>query len=151
MQGLQDDISDVELKQRWRLYWLHCIFEYSNISLQKMSWVEGSQANWPDGEVWDSSFLECNAAYFENLALDDAYEKAVASGNVTQEEAEKAKMFHTLAVFYDAPDENPESVLQDEEWLEVVEAAKEFWNYLKVTVTSQREIELIQKLERLYP
>lgn len=148
MQGLQDDISDVELKQRWRLYWLHCVYEFSNPKLQKMSWVEGSKAAWPDGEVWDSSFYECNSAYFENLALDDAYEKAIASGNVSKEEAQKAKTFHTLAVFYDEPDEDPQSILKDPEWLEVTASAKEFWEYLKTTVTAQREIDLMSQLEK---
>ncbi len=148
MIGLQDDISDVELKQRWRLYWLHSIFEFSSVKLQKMSWLQGSDAPWPNGEVWESSFHQCISAYFDNLALDDAYENAIKWGNVSQEEAQRAKTFHTLAVFYDEPDENPELILQDPEWLEVVEAAQEFWNYLKGSVTSQREIDVIQKLEK---
>jgi hypothetical protein len=146
--NLTADISDVELKQRWRLYWIYCIFEFSNAKLQEMSWVQGSEANWPNGEVWESSFEECISAYFDNLALDDAYEKAVACGNVSKEEAEKASAFHTLAVFYDEPDENPETILKDPEWLEVVASAKVFWDYLKRTVTSQREIDLMNKLEK---
>jgi len=148
MANIQDDISDVELKQRWRLYWIHCIFEFSNVMLQEMSWVQGSEAGWPDGEVWSSSYEECISAYFDTLALDDAYEKALEQGNVSKEEAEKAKTFHQLAAFYMEPSEDPEEILQDEEWMEVVESAKEFWDYLKVNVTSQREIDLITKLEK---
>ena len=75
---LTEDISDVELKQRWRLYWIHCIFEFSTIKLQKMSWVEGPEAIWPNDEVWESSFGECMSAYFDTLALDDAYAKAIS-------------------------------------------------------------------------
>lgn len=150
MFGMQEDISDLELKQRWRLFWLQTIFEFSNTKLQKMAWIQGTDAHWPDGEVWDSSFEECVSAYFETLALDDAYEKAVQWGNVSQEEADRAKHFHLLAVFYDAPDNDPQNILDDEEWLEVVEAAREFWDYLKTTVTSQREINLIQKLEKAF-
>lgn len=146
--NLQADISDVELKQRWRLYWIHCIFEFSNVKLQEMSWVQGAEANWPNGEVWESSFEECMSAYFDNLALNDAYEKAIECGNVSQEEANQANTFHTLAVFYDEPDDNPETILQDPEWLEVVTSAKEFWQYLKKTVSSQREIDLMSKLEK---
>ena len=146
--NLQADISDIELKQRWRLYWIHCIFEFSNAKLQEMSWVQGSDADWPNGEVWESSFSECISAYFDNLALDDAYEKSVQCGNVSKEEAEKASTFHTLAVFYDEPDENPETLLKDPEWLEVVASAKVFWDYLKSTVTSQREIDLMNKLDK---
>ena len=146
--NLQADISDIELKQRWRLYWIHCIFEFSNAKLQEMSWVQGSDADWPNGEVWESSFGECISAYFDNLALDDAYEKSVQCGNVSKEEAEKASTFHTLAVFYDEPDENPETLLKDPEWLEVVASAKVFWDYLKSTVTSQREIDLMNKLDK---
>lgn len=145
---LTEDISDVELKQRWRLYWIHCIFEFSTVKLQKMSWVEGPEAIWPDGEVWESSFGECMSAYFDTLALDDVYAKALAAGNVSQEEANRANTFHMLALLYDEPSENPDEILNDPEWMEVVESAKEFWDYLKSTVTSQREIDLIKKLEQ---
>lgn len=138
---LTEDISDVELKQRWRLYWIHCIFEFSNITLQRMAWIEGSQE-------WPSSFDECMSAYFDTLALDDAYVKAIEAGNVTKEEAMMAHSFHMLALLYDEPSENPEMILNDSEWLKVVESAKEFWDYLKRTVTSQREMDLIKKLEK---
>ena len=142
-----EDISDVELKQRWRLYWSHCIFEFSNTKLQSMAWIEGSDAAWPRDEVWASSFEECFSAYFDTLALDDAYVKAVKAGNVTQEEANRAHDFHMLALLYDEPDDNPDMILNDPEWMQVVQSAKEFWNYLKATVTSQREIDLMEKLE----
>ncbi|MDP2076947.1 MAG: hypothetical protein Q8J85_02785 [Sulfuricurvum sp.] len=138
---LTEDISDVELKQRWRLYWIHCIFEFSNIKLQKMSWIEGSQE-------WPSSFDECMSAYFDMLALDDAYVKAIEAGNVTKEEATAANAFHIRALLYDKPSESPEMILNDPEWMNVVESANEFWDYLKETVTSQREIDLMNKLEK---
>ncbi len=150
MLGIQEDISDIELKQRWRLYWLHTIFEFSNTKLQRMAWVQGTDADWPDDDVWDSSFEECLSAYFDTLALDDAYENALKWGNVSKEEADAAKAFHQLVVFYDPPGDDPKSVIDDEEWLEVVEAAKVFWDHLKMSVTSQREIDLIQKLEKAF-
>ena len=148
MANMQDDISDVELKQRWRLYWLQCIFEFSSTRLQEMSWVQGSEASWPEGEEWPSSYHECISAYFDTLALDDAYEKALEWGNVSEQEAEKAKTFHILAAFYMEPGEDPLEIINDPEWLEVVEAAKELWDYLKGSVASPREIELMNKLER---
>jgi hypothetical protein len=150
MGNMQDDISDIELKQRWRLYWIHCIFEFSNIKLQRMSWVEGSYAHWPDEEGWPSSFDECMSAYFDNLALDDGYEKAVALGNVSNEEATHAEHFNTLAYSYIEPSEDPEEILAEQEWQDIVSVAKEFWDYLKVTVSSQREIDLIKSLETKY-
>ena len=140
---LSEDISDLELKQRWRLYWIHCIFEFSNIKLQKMSWIEGSEA-------WPSSFEECFSAYFDDLALDDTYVRAIKAGNVTQEEASRAHVFHMMALVYEEPDENPEMILNDIEWIKVVESAKGFWDYLKETVTSQREIDLMNSLEQEY-
>jgi hypothetical protein len=142
------DVSDVELKQRWRIYWLQTVFEFSSRRLQRMSWMEGESADWPDGEVWPSSFERSQEAYFDDLALDDNYEKAIQWGNVTQEEADHAQSFHQLLVFYDEPSDDPETIIADPEWLEVVEAAQAFWNYLKTTVTSQREINLMQKLEK---
>ncbi len=148
MRGMQDDISDVELKQRWRLYWIHCIFEFSNTKLQEMSWVQGPEADWPDGEVWSSSFEECNASYFDNLDLYDNYAKALELGNVSQEEADKVKVFTQLAYAYIEPGEDPQEILQDPEWMEVVEAAKELWDYLKATVIAEREISLMKKLEK---
>ena len=150
MGNMQDDISDVELKQRWRLYWIHCVFEFSNIKLQRMSWIEGEDANWPNDEGWPSSFEECISAYFDNLALDDGYDKAVESGNISKEEAIKADAFTKLAYTYLEPSEDPAEILEDEEWLEVVSLAKEFWDYLKRSVSSNREIALIKKLEQEY-
>lgn len=144
----QADISDVELKQRWRLYWLHCIFEFSSLKLQEMSWIEGASATWPEGEVWESSFEACIAAYFDNLALDDGYVKALEAGNVSQEEVTHTNTFHQLAYFYLEPSEDPKEILEDPEWLEVVQEAKAFWAYLKDTVTSEREIALMAKLEK---
>ncbi|MEA3371845.1 MAG: hypothetical protein U9Q40_10950 [Campylobacterota bacterium] len=146
----QEDISDKELQQRWRLYWIHSVFEFSNIKLQRMSWIEGTEASWPNDEPWDSSYEECFSAYFDTLALDDAYAKAIKQGNVSKEEAEMATAFHSLLVLYIEPDENAESILKDPEWMELVTSAKEFWDYLKGTVTSQREIELMKKLENEY-
>lgn len=137
----QADISDVELKQRWRLYWINCIFDFSSLKFQELSWVNKS-------EKWPSSFEECNAAYFDNLALYKGYVKAVEAGNVTQIEAKKASSFHDLANFYDEPSDNPADILKDEEWLEVVEAAGLFWTYLKETLTEPREVERMEKLEK---
>ncbi len=137
----QTDISDVELKQRWRLYWLNYIFEFSNIELQRESWVNGSTK-------WPSSFEESMIAYFDNLALYKGYEEAIKAGNVSKEEADMAATFHQLAAFYDAPSENPQDILEDDEWLEVVEAAKELWTYLKGTLRAPRELTLVEKLEK---
>ena len=145
---LTQDVSDIELKQRWRLYWIHCIFEFSNIKLQEMAWFNADDTLWPNNEVWESSFEECLSAYFDTLALYDGYAKAIQAGNVTEEEASEAKSFHTLAFLYDEPDEGLDMILEDPQWIEVVESAKEFWNYLKTNVTAQREIELINKLEK---
>ncbi|PHR58434.1 MAG: hypothetical protein COA44_03040 [Arcobacter sp.] len=145
--NLTADISDVELKQRWRLYWIHCIFEFSNSRLQEMSWIQGTEASWPD-EAWESSFEDCLSAYFDNLALDDAYVKAIENANVSQIEADKARAFHILAYAYIEPSEDPKEILEDPEWIEIVVLAKVFWDYLKVSVTSQREIDLMTKLEK---
>jgi len=132
MLGMQDDVSDIELKQRWRLYWIETIYEIANIESQKIS----------------TSFEELLSSYFDNLSLFNGYEKALQCGNVTQEEAQNVVLFHDLLYIYDEPNENFEDILEDEEWLNVVNAAQEFWNYLKVSVTSKREIDLINILEK---
>lgn len=113
-----------------------------------MAWLEGAEALWPDGEVFESSFENCMASYFDTLALDDAYEKAVAQGNVSKEEAEAAQTFHQLAYLYIEPDTHPEMILADEEWLEVVAYATMYWEYLKTVITEPREVALMQKLEK---
>lgn len=135
------DISDIELKQRWRLYWINCIFDFSSLKFQNLSWVERSKK-------WPSSFEECTSAYFDNLGLYKGYEKAINAGNVSKIEAQKASLFHDLVNFYDKPSQNPQDILQDEEWLKVVEAASILWIYLKTTLTQPRETILIQKLEK---
>lgn len=151
MTSLQDDISDIELKQRWRLYWLQTIFEFANINLQKMAWIQKENSDWPDKEAWESSFYECTSAYFDILALNDAYEKAVLWKNISKQEAEHAKKFHQLLVFYMEPSSDASDILADQEWLEVVNAAKEFWLYLRKYITAKRELELINELENKYP
>ena len=137
----QADISDVELKQRWRLYWINCIFDFSSLKFQELSWVNNSKK-------WPSSYDECTSAYFDNLALYKGYTQAIQAGNVTELEAQEASTFHNLANFYDAPSQDPQDILQDEEWLEIVDAANDLWDYLKTTLTHPREIELIEKLEK---
>ena len=148
MLGMQEDIIEKELTQRWRLYWIHCIFEFSNTKLQEMAWIEGPEANWPNNEDLSSSFEEYNSSYFDNLDLYNGYIKAVERGNVSKDEADRVNAFHTLAALYDEPSDNPEDILKDSEWMEVVESAKDFWTYLKTTVTSEREIDLMKKLEK---
>jgi hypothetical protein len=150
MLGMQDDINDIELKQRWRLYWIYSIFELSNIKLQEVSWITNDTKSLNEKNIWSSSFEESTSAYFDNLSLFDGYDKAIKYGNVTQEEAQNAAGFHTLLYMYDEPSDNPKEILQDEEWLEVTQAVKTFWNYLKNSVTSQREIELVKELEKNY-
>ncbi|MDF1877600.1 hypothetical protein JHD47_07185 [Sulfurimonas sp. SAG-AH-194-L11] len=137
----QADISDVELKQRWRLYWINCIFDFSSLKFQELSWVNHSKK-------WPSSFDECNAAYFDNLGLYKGYAQAIQAGNVSEIEATKASPFHDLANFYDVPSQNPQEILKDEEWLEIVAAANVLWDYLKSTLTEPREVERIAKLEK---
>lgn len=149
MLGMQDDISDIELKQRWRLYWIHTVFEFSNLKLQKKSWTQESEDISNKEEEFSTSFEECSSSYFDNLALFNGYDKALKYGNVSLAEAQNADTFHQLLYMYDEPSENPEEIFQDGEWLEVVEAAKIFWNYLKENVSAQREIDLIKKLEML--
>ncbi len=138
---VQADISDVELKQRWRLYWINCIFDYSSLKFQELSWVNHSQK-------WPSSFTECTTAYFDNLGLYKGYEKAIQAGNVSEKEALKASTFHDLANFYDEPSQNPQDILEDEEWLEIVEAANILWAYLKETLNEPREVQRMEKLEK---
>jgi len=141
MANLQSDISDVELKQRWRLYWIHTIFEFANITWQEMSWIHSKT----------SSYEECISAYFDILALDDAYAKALQAGNVSDKEVQNAKKFHQLLTFYMEPSDDAQEILNDKEWQDVTKTAKEFWYYLKENVTSQREIELINNLEKEFP
>jgi hypothetical protein len=150
MLGMQDDISEKELTQRWRIYWIQCIFEFSNTKFQEMAWIQGAQANWPDDEDLSSSFEACHSSYFDNLDLYGGYTKAVQSGKVAQKEADEANTFHALAAFYDEPAEDPKDILKDPEWIEVVESAKMFWDYLKATVTSKREIDLMKQLDQKF-
>lgn len=151
MANLQDDISDKELKQRWRLYWLQTIFELANINLQKMAWIEQDNAKWPDDEAWISSFDESMSAYFDILALDDAYEKALANGNVSTKEAEAAQKLHQHILAYIEPSEDPHEILNDEEWIELTHVAQELWQRLKENITSSREKELIDDLQQKFP
>ncbi len=62
---MKEEVSAEELNQRWRLNWIDCIFEFSNIQFQKMLWIEGSSAKWPNDQELVSDFNECFADYFD--------------------------------------------------------------------------------------
>ena len=145
---IEEDISDTELKARWRLYWIQTVCEFAHLKLQQKLWIEGGV--WLDGAVWVSSFEECMEAYFDHLALDDGYKKVLQWGNVTPQEAHMAQTFTKLALAYIEPDENPLEILKDPDWIEVTIAAQHFWERLKATLTAPREITLVQKLQEAY-
>lgn len=69
MLGMQDDVSDIELKQRWRLYWIYSIFELSNIRIQEVSWMKNDTKSLDEENIWSASFAESTSAYFDNLSL----------------------------------------------------------------------------------
>lgn len=113
--------NDHDLRQGWRISWLSSIQEFADDEAQRRLWLDRNNTN-PH-----FSFVEYMCSYFDDLDLSDGgYERALSEGLVSKEEAGAVSEFHRLAHVYDSPtdDYDHETILADEKWADLVEAAK---------------------------
>lgn len=110
-------------RRHWRLMWLSSIQAFSDSETQRTRWLDPAERN-PH-----FSFVECMCSYFDDAFLgeDDAYEKRIATGMLSEEEAAAVAEFHAVAERYKKPtgdDWDVRAILQDAEWHAVVDAAQ---------------------------
>ena len=112
---------DSELQGNWRTRWLSSIEEFANLDDQKRLWLD------PVGTNPHYSFREYFNCYFDDLDLNEGYDSAMREGFVSTEEATAVAEFHELADKYQEPRGDVydhAAILNDPNWIEVVEAAK---------------------------
>ncbi len=143
--------ESTSLRHNWRKNWLASIYEFASTRLQRASWIEGPSADWPDGEPWVSSFVECVCGYFNDLTLDEGYEPRIREGLVSIAEARLAASFHSRAERYDPPsDWDHSQILEDPEWKAVVDEAAKLWNALKQETKEPFDLATISDLEERF-
>ena len=146
-------MSNESHRINWRTRWLESVYEFANLKLQHMSWVEGPSANWSSGEIWCSSYSECFCKYFDDLSLTEesgGYKARVLEGLISSKEANLALNFHTAANGYSRSIDNDLFVIEDPNWKLVVDEAIELWLKLKNCLTSTNDSLVIKSLEQKF-
>jgi len=129
-----------EIRPGWRRIWLQHIAEFSDLELQRRTWLGGPNYASP---YW--SFDEWICRYFDDSALSFGYSEIVAEGLVSQEEADAVSAFHAAADVYKPPTRNSAdhpAILGDPKWLRVVALAEEARLQLlgMITVPEERAV-----------
>lgn len=110
-----------DVRSAWRQNWLGSLQELADFNLQKRAWLNPNNTN-PH-----YSYVEYVACYFDDLRLAsrDSYSGVVDEGLLTPAEASAAAEFHArFDAYVDLRHSDPEVILADPKWLEVVEAAR---------------------------
>lgn len=134
-----NELTETEQRQYWRLHWLSSLQEFTDISVQTTRWVNPEETN-PH-----YSFVECMCCYFDDadLAEQESYERRIAGGYLTPEEASAVAEFHLLADQYHSPggdDYDTAAILSDPAWRKVVEAAQRAQARLLLLLTDAIEV-----------
>jgi hypothetical protein len=87
--------------------------------------------------------------YFDDLALEDGYDRRVAEGLLSEEETAVVAEFHAAARAYQPPrgDSDHEAILADPAWVSVVASAQRAWAALKPQLSDPEDLELVASLE----
>lgn len=138
------------LKRNWRFRWLGELFLFAHIEYQKALWIDQSIPN----EIgW---FSEDVCKYFDDLSLDDDYDYQIKNKIITQQELDIIFEFHKIFKEYieltniSGSYFDDDKVIDDENWLKVVEVGKTSWHNLKKVITNQEELLHMQRLEKSY-
>ena len=127
--------------------WLSSIQAFSDSDTQRTRWLDPAERN-PH-----FSFVECMCSYFDDAYLgeDDAYQKQLAAGKLSEEEVAAVAEFHAMADCYDSPNDDDwdtKAILEDAKWQAVVDAAQRAqWRLLPLLTDSTERDALIQPLD----
>ena len=136
----KDQPSDEVLRERWRLNWLQCIQEISDLKQQKAMWLDPKNTN----PHW--SFSEYMCSYFDDCWLNDddgGYDRKVEDGWVNNEEIAAVAPFHNLFKVYQPPNNahhDDKAILNDPAWLKIVSLALDAQQLLKNLVSNDQEL-----------
>lgn len=110
-----------EVRPAWRRGWLQSLQEIADLDIQKRAWLN------PDNANPHYSYVEYVASYFDDLGLAscDGYSDAISEGLLSPAEASAVADFHARFDAYVGGGRwDPEGILADPKWLEVVDAAR---------------------------
>lgn len=136
----------MEERNNWRERWLNSIYELTTIDLQINSWLNQQNTN----PHW--SYIEFIETYFDDLSLTDSYETILKQGWVTYQEYETIKEWHEKLDKYKAPDNddhNHKAILEDSNWIEIVELGEKSKHQLAQMVNSKEKKILTQRINIL--
>lgn len=97
------------------------INELTSLDLQVQSWLNKKNTN----PHW--SYVEFTSCYFDDLILGEGYKQWVSEGFISPEEYTIVKDWHERLASYVEPDRdiyNPVAILNDREWLSIVEEGR---------------------------
>lgn len=125
-----------DVRPAWRQAWLGSLQEIADLDIQKRTWLN------PDNANPHYSYVEYVASYFDDLGLasGDGYSGRIGEGVLSTAEASAVADFHTrFDAYVEGGCWDPESVLADPQWLEVVEAARSAQTRLLLLLDDEEE------------
>ena len=138
-------INKKTLRHNIRERWLEALFEFAHLEYQRRLWIE---ADYP-GYVGDSGEAFCQ--YFNDLDLENGYDKFLKNGFVSQLEVDIVSDFHhQLDCYISRPEKQSladKKILKDIEWLNLTEIAKTNWEKLKSIIGDKSELKYMDSLE----
>jgi len=123
------EINTLKLnRETWRRNWILIMKDLTNLKYQKKTWLDLNNTN-PY-----YSFIEFMCSYFDDLDLSNGYENHIKSELVTKAEYEVISEWHRLLSEYESPDNddhNNQAVLNDKNWLKIIDLGKKSIKSLK--------------------
>jgi hypothetical protein len=111
-----------DIRRVWRLNWLGCLQEFSDVNEQRRNWLDPMSTN----PHW--SFVEIMSCYFDDALYGQGYAYLMSQGLVSQQEADAVATLHRLLERYKPPGGASYAharILEDASWGEVTAAAAE--------------------------
>ena len=133
-----------EYRATWRGDWLSSIQELADLAMQRATWLN------PQCENRHYSFVEYVECYFTDLLLreeEGGYPARLADNLLSPEEAAAASQLHIVFSNYRPPTDrfDHRAILEDPEWLCVVEAAQAAQALLATMIARPEERERLLK------
>jgi hypothetical protein len=116
------EVEEKAARKSWRFRWLGLLFEFSHLEYQRGLWIE---RRYPNEVGW---FNEDLCQYFDDLSLDDDYNYSNwLTINISAEEFITIEAFHLLLRDYEKNDKTDAQILNDPEWISIVEKGEIAW------------------------
>lgn len=131
---------DATTRRNLRQTWIQLLYEFASPTMQ--SWWRGGGP--PDVCV---SYTELMCGYFDDLDLADGLEAAVRAGWMSSAEAAATLELHRRAEAYREPSRDPEAILADPRWADVVAAAQRAWSGLHARSEDPETQAVMRELE----